>query len=362
MKNHFTSLIAILIAIVLISCNKYDTGTNSGPEDYTLKDKSKGGNIMAKRDAHPAWAFGMEWIDNNYVYHYSIAVSDVDGSDRADVYTPSTGRTIGAARWSQNGTSVSFYECPPLTSNTGSWYTRFVWGNYAIKAVDVSVVRGVAVGSNVRTVFSSTTSDSMRIVSQAWSPATSGLGANKIAFMVYTPTQSKIYLVSTSGGTATQIYAVNNTSNRLNAGTITWKSDGSRLAFSQYSGTSTGEADVTYSIKIIDLSGTVQTTLIDGSYPIGGCQWSNAGTDRIAFYKSSVINPSVAADWNVYTIGTSSGSTPSSVVSGIYSTPFWSPDNSELVYFKPSLGSYRINLFTFATTLVIQSNHYGDWK
>jgi hypothetical protein len=301
-------------------------------------------------DAHPAWAFtGLKTIGS---YGYStIAVSDSDQTDMANVYTCSaTNRMANSATWSTNGGSISFIEHPQIAS---------AWGSYIIKAVDVSVSGGVASGSNVQTIYSRATSDSMQITAQAWCPAS---GVNKIAFIGHTPAEDDIYTISTSGGTPTKIYSIAKTDGNFRK-FITWGNDGTKLAFAVDTGTSTNYKDA---IKIIDLSGNVQATLIPDKYvAIFGVQWSHSGTDQIAFHATTSTS-GASTSYDIYTIGTTTGSTETKVISANSSMAFWSPNNSELVYDISAAGINsgvnKINVSSGANTFVGTSHKFGDWK
>lgn len=320
-----------------------------------LKEPPMAPKITA--DAHPAWAFTTGTFSKGKTYA-SVAVSDVDGTDNTAVYTcTTTAPILKFETWSPDGASISYLEMPALTAN--NWYTGTSYGNYAIKAVDVAVAKGVASGSNVRTIFSLTSADTMKIVSQVWCPAASGSGT--IAFMVHTPNTSRIYTVPASGGSATLIYTVNLTDNRLNGNSLTCNPDGSRLAFAQYSGTGTADANSFWEIKIIDFSGTVMNTLLSNSKQITELQWSNTGANILTFCMTTLSVPT-SADHDLYTIDLNAASPSATWRATASLEQFWSPDNTEIVYRGSAGGTYRFSLATGVSTLVGMGVPCGDWK
>jgi hypothetical protein len=357
MKQLFSFCALLLVAgAFLVGCDQDPNA--SGPDMRPMAAKGK-----PTPNANPAWVFPSSTFSKGKTYP-SIAVSDVDGSDLIHVYLSpvSTNRPLFAT-WSPTGESVSFVDMPAIISN--GWYSGTQWGNYTLNIVDVSISGGKVAGSNLRTIFSVTSADQMKIVAQAWCPATSGAGAGKIAFTVYTPTESRIYLVSENGGTPTLIYSTTNTDARIHGNSLTWSGDGTKLAFDQFSGTSTADGDLVYAIKIIDLSGAVLATLIDGSNRIGELQWSNAGLDMLT-YESTPVDPPTSAtsdDWKTYIIGTTAGSTPTEILSGTGNSYgiYWSPDNTELVYRYKDQSTYIYNIATATSTYVGQVPN-GDWK
>lgn len=330
---------ALLLAggIFLNSCSK-DMG--SSPSEIMPM------STTTTADAHPAWTYVASAVISKKTY-YTVAVSDSDGTDAANVYTSaSTTNRILTPTWSSSGGSVSFVEGP----------TSAGWGAYSIKAVDVSVSGGVASGSNSRTIYSNVTSDSLKVRAQAWSQLSS---VAKIAFVGQTPTGYGIYTVSTSGGSATKIYSAASSSDIIGA-SLAWSNDGTQITFAYKSGSNSP------SIKVIDAStGTedVNLTTTANFVSIGNLAWSHSGSDKIAF--SATTSTSGAANlYNVYTIATTSGSTESLIHNGI--TSFWSPDNSELVMtiYDASNNAIttKVTVGTGGTTTVGTAVRYGDWK
>lgn len=307
--------------------------------------------------------------------HFSIAVSDSDGTDVAQVYTaPGTTASdqVRYPTWSPSGASISFVEgLPPIST----WYGSSTnYGDYAIKAVDVSILSGVATGSNSRTICSYTSSDHMVIVEQRWSPTTS---VNKIAFIGVTPSGWGIYTVPASGGTPTRIYLASSNAKinpgPLEANAIGWSNDGSQIAFAERDSASDGT--ISYAIKIINADGSGTPTVLDegSDHALGGVQWSHSGAlnqDQLSYYRTTVtVNPSVS-DFYIYRVSTAAGSTPSQVAAtGL--AAFWSPDNTELIYqdysnaTSPVLKKVDVASGTTTSLSITTGNYFsnhGDWK
>ncbi len=368
MKTRIASFLLVLALTLGVGCSSVtDSSQSSTSLDATSNQTKNTNALQAKRNPNPAWTFISQEIVQNTA-RQTVSVSDVDATNYAIVYRASTSSPqLLVPTWSASGGSVSFIEMPAYNSSGNSWSSIANWGNYAIKAVDVSVANnGTINATNTRTIFSASTSDSMRIVSQAWCPATSGAGAGKIAFMVLGPSQSKICLVSVNGGSATTIYTVNRTDYIPRGTSLTWSPDGTKLAFALQSGTNTADSDVTFAIKVIDLSGNTVSTLLSGTKNIGGCRWSNTGVNKIAYWSSNVsYTTATASDCNLYTINADGSSSPSLVVSACQSSPAWSPNNAELAAgYSGSNGSgmYRVNLSTLNSSFVRSVISVIDWK
>lgn len=365
MQRIFNTLILAALGFTLAACEQDMNSSN-------LKNQPMGAKVTT--DAHPAFVYSISeqvFERGNWVNYYSVSVSDSDGTDAAKIYTAaSTSVSDVSATWSATGTSVSFIEKP---SGDG-------WGAYAIKAVDVSVSRGTASGSNTRTIYSTSTSDSLKILGQAWCHAS---GVNKIAFIGRTPNEWGIYTVSTSGGSPTKIYSLSTSNGNFdNSYAITWSNDGTKLAFVEVSSTPS------YSIKVISSSGSVSATLESGTYQeIDWLQWSNSGKNEIAF---SAVKTGVTPGYghflgrDLYTIGTTSGSAATLLVAGQTQyeggksmlSPYWSPNNSELIYTQFGVtytvtdssvtsvaGSVQFKVVVGTGTATnIGQLKYGDWK
>ena len=193
---------------------------------------------------------------------------------------------------------------------------------------------------------------------QEWCEAA---GVDKIAYIgekqspYGNPIYSGIYTIPASGGTPTLICSINslNRTNGYISNSQAWSNDGTKIAFAEFKYPSTT------TIKVIDLSGNVLTTLNAAGTTI---QWSHAGMDKL------VYSGNVNGVTGMYTIGTTSGSTPT-FVTDTGGTPFWSPNNSEVIYYaskNPDQNTrvYKINVATKAKTFLGTKGSfwYGDWK
>jgi Tol biopolymer transport system component len=347
-------IILFSLAFGLAAC-KQDPVTPQGTQ-FPLTASGTG-------DAHPALTFVSRTTDVNH--RPTIAVSDSDGTDYADVATCHSGYFATAPTWSASGASVSYAE----TDASNPWHGS------SLRAVDVEVSNGRAHGINARAILNLSQTDSMYIRGQAWSPSSSN---NEIAFIAHTPTEEAIYLISASGGTPTKIYSINNLVGHIaltaptaqyyglavdNASTVTWSGDGSKLAFVLVT-MPTATSDSVTAIKVIDRSGSLINTPASyvGAALIESPQWSHAGLDKIAFYSSSV---------GFMLVGALDGSTPQWLVdlsSGYPTHIHWSPDNSEFIF--SILGSW---LYDQGTWKMYSSGNFigeplydaitpGDWK
>jgi Tol biopolymer transport system component len=307
--------------------------------------------------AHPAWTFYTSAYPKGKLTYY-VSISDTDGTHPANVFTCAFGVHPWFPSWSPAGSSISFLE------NTGSG----TWGEYALKTVDVAVTNGVVIASNPRAIVSYTAANQKRIIGQAWCPAASGTtGYGKIAYMVITPTQAQIYLVDAASLVVTgPVYSVNLTANQLNGSTLAWSHDGNHLAFAQYSGINVAAADDIATVKILDLTnGTTLTLLDDPTAPmsiIAGLKWSDNvsplnAKDILAFAMSRKGVPS-STDWVLCTYDLSNGTLKEITTNGW--APFWSPNNSELVYGGMTGGSYKYDMLTGSITSL--GLPWGDWK
>jgi hypothetical protein len=351
---------SILILAVTIIAGCQQNPSSTGMPNVQLPLSAHGGSTA---DAHPAWTFMSSSTSRGHTYS-TVAVSDSDGTDNANVYTASSvGLDTRFPSWSANGSSISFVEAPARSSD-GGWLQTSVWGACSIKAVDVSVSSGLASGSNARNICSYSLADSVKIIVQAWCPAS---GVNKIAFIAITPTEEGVYTVSSSGGTPAKIYSVNLSSAGLNPGPLvcgglTWSNDGTKIAFVESSPVSTPYASRVYMIRIIDLTGAVQVTLDSAVHVIGGLKWSNAGLDKIALYSSTIMNTADPKNYDLYTIATTAGSTASLVKTAAHEA-FWSPDNSEVVCTDYSSTSTCVKIdVASGTKTTVGGIPYGDWK
>jgi hypothetical protein len=302
---------------------------------------------------------------------FTIAVSDSDGTDKSNVYIAGGSEQLRYPTWSPTGGSISFVSGP---APVATWYNNTTnYGAYSIKAVDVSVSNGTAVGSNARTICSYTSSDQIVVVEQRWSPTST---VDKIAFIAVTPAGWGIYTVSASAGsTPTRIYLAPSNS-KINPGPLEgnalgWSNDGSQIAFVERDSATNGT--ITYAIKIINSDGSgTPTTLQEVNNVLGGVQWSHPGQNnqnKLVYYRVTP-NAGTTSDIDLYTIGTSSGSTPTALVTSA-ANQFWSPDNTSVIYqdytnsSTPVMKKIDVASGTITTLSIATASYYanyGDWK
>jgi hypothetical protein len=337
MKKLLSVLTILILGMYFSSCQNDSASTNS----LTMKAPPP-----PPPNANPAWTYRNDVLVKSHgvgIPYGTVAVSDDGGANSANVYTAATDANNGVSpsnmTWSANGGSVSFTETPVGTSTALP----------LIKAVDVLVVGGVATVSNARTIYTGTTTD--KILGQAWCPASTNA---KIAFITKNNTSGvySISTVSTAGGAATSIYSA--PAGDLVGSRITWNSAGTELAILYKTGTA-------LSIKVIDAAtGAEIANLVAGTYVnISHIVWSNTGLDKIAFDATLTTTGSVA-DYNLYTIAPTNGSTETLVTAGF--NPFWSPDNSTLVFEDGLSNTKKVVVSTGVVTTVGANIPYGDWK
>ncbi len=193
MKKLILSIVAILIAFALFSCNKENLVTNPGSGEINLP-KSR---PPVSTPANPAITYRSSistGSGRNKSVYQTIAVMDTNGTNQTNVFTANTTTArLSHPTWSPDGSSISW-----LSQDNG--YS----GPSHIVAADITInSNGVPVASNYRTIASipGTAPEYYWIYDQSWcSLPTTG----KIAFIVTygtgTSGWSFLYTVSTSGG------------------------------------------------------------------------------------------------------------------------------------------------------------------
>jgi hypothetical protein len=330
------ALITALAAFALAACQQDPISSGDQPEAQSTKE-----NRSVMTAASPAISFtrttAVRVHGTTYIYP-TIAVMDADGSNATDIYTYSSlPASLKKPSWSPSGGSISFI----LFGNAT--------GTQTILRRDVSIINGVPTGSNTQTVYQTAASDTTNIYGQAWSPSTT---TSEIAFSTYrggsvpvAQKLSRIYVISSSGGTPTALY----TDYGHEFQYIAWSPDASQIAFTDHDMV----AD-TSSIKIISRStGTLQRT-ISVSLPPVGLDWSRSGSSKLAY---ATTNGSTSS---TYTFDLSSG-TSTYIAAGM--NPAWSSDNTKIAYY-PSTGSgiKSILLSTGAITTLSTTGNFPSWK
>ncbi|MFQ6107434.1 MAG: TolB family protein [Thermoplasmata archaeon] len=263
-----------------------------------------------------------------------IWVMNDDGSNQAVVFEGYFG--YNSLSWSPDAKSLAWSGYKYVPNVPG--YDHGVW------RIDVNVVDGEPQGSNLQRLVTPPGEDHY-IGGAAWSP----LG-DEIAYMVrISDTESGIDAVPATGGTPYRIYTSPDGFGVLAGSDVTWRSDGSRLAFISV------EISVARSIMIIDrATGTVTHSLLTGQFHFSGLDWAQ-GVDSLIFDDGN--------SGMIYTvdIGTE---TAEPVVTG--SLPSWSPDNSKIVYQQQlNRRKHKISTYEFSTgdiTPLAKGPARSDWR
>jgi hypothetical protein len=222
-----------------------------------------------------------------------------------------------------------------------------------IKAIDVSVnSKGVAVGSNVRTIYG-LPDKTWGVGTVAWS-STSTMG--KVAFTEADPTGTHygLWTVPANGGPPTNIYSVDTSwlHRRVGLNFPTWSPDDSRLAVAR------GDSAQVTTIMIFNTTTWAYVDSIKVQAPAGksagslGIEWSRTGLNKLAFSMNSQL----------YYCDPSTGAIPAT--DGVATRAVtWSPNNSSILIAPPDMsGQYKVVPFTTSTTKISSLNVYAKWK
>ncbi|HZK75609.1 MAG TPA: hypothetical protein VFD13_01765 [Candidatus Kapabacteria bacterium] len=316
---------ACFVAASLLSSCKQDPQSALGP-NLPLNSPST--------PAHPALTY-ISSVTSHRTTYATVGVMDTDGSHATNIVTASSSSDIySSACWSPTASSIAWSDI----LGTGSYAS-------AIKAVDVSVNSGgVPVGSNVRTIYSTSNSDSMVITGGlAWCSAST---TGEIAFIRehFNAANWGLYelcTISQSGGTVTVLQSYKklrtqngNTYVAGHYGSPTWNSDDSKIAFDR------ADTNGHHTIVIASASTGVTSDSIPLSLAgVGGIEWSRSGIDKLVYNST----PNSSTPWEIYYVAPATGSTPTTnSVQG--TAPTWSPNNSEVMY--ASSGLKKMQAFT----------------
>jgi hypothetical protein len=351
MKNFYFSLVAMIFAFALFSCNTSDLVPNTGPDKGT-QSNPKGDNITTI--ANPAIAYTSKVTSgkgkNSNTYE-TIGVMDADATHQTNVYTASTTTEhIWKPTWSPDGISLSWIKQEPRYS-----------GPSEIVAADITVnSNGVPVAGNYRTIASVSpqSPDYFWIFAQAWCSKTE---TAKIAFIVTFGSgisgTTYLYTVSTSGGEWNMLSSIYTTES-VYYSNLCWSPDDSKIAVLLKN---MGEGD---KILIFD---SQTGDLVDEILPPSGVasifylDWSRSGMNTLAFVAGS-------AEYIYYVTPPTTGTTPTTNnVTGVF--PSWSPDNSSLLFYTGAWGHIKAGLkkvtpFTSNVTTISStfSGFYLNWK
>ena len=295
-------LLGLLLAASLLSvssCQQNPSSPVNGPRSV-LPLKS-GGSITW--NAHPEIAYHGDTTIGRTSYP-AIYVMDSTGANwRCIGYSASYGGG-NQPTWSGDGSAICW-----SGGNSGYFY---------IAKTGVSVVNGIPTGSGITAVVTTVPTDSIIINQASWCPTASTIAYTATDNHHQSPlvNNTRLFLVSSSGGTPSLIYSHDSETFRG----VSWSPDGSKIAISsggRHSGVST------YSIFILSSSGTLLDS-IGFSSSVGNIDWSRT-SGKIAYCASS----------NLYTIDTTAGSSPTLILSGGTNgvqSPSWSPTDWKIAY------------------------------
>ncbi|HEY3876768.1 MAG TPA: hypothetical protein VGM92_14950 [Candidatus Kapabacteria bacterium] len=346
MKKHLSKSVLILLALGIAACQQDPQSANGPKTVLPLKSSPP--------PANPAITYVADIISKGYMYA-TIGVMDTTAANATNIVTASfntnTG-TFSSPSWNYNAASIAY----------GSYETS----SQAINAVDVSVnSKGVPVGSNQRTIYSLSASDSIRIQSgPAWC-ATSATG--KMAFTrIYTDKahfgKTDLCIISQSGGTPT-VLDVDTGTEMQNGHPIlkvhylsaTWCPDDSKIAVvrSDTNGVPNGTT-IASTILIVNASTGERLDSIQSTMVINRIEWSRTGANELAFTASS------GGAYQLYYVVPTTGATISTNNVGIGNGPTWSPNNSSILGSETGVGLIKLIPFT-TTQSTVSSNGGGAW-
>jgi hypothetical protein len=337
--------VLVLALPFVIACKNDPQSTNN---TSSLIPMSPPGQITW--NAHPVICYVADTnigTAHNPSLRSGLWVMDSSGANWKCLYYNSStgpfgGLPVSWPSWNPAGTSILWTE-----SNGTNMY---------LKKIDVSVVSGVPVGSNVTTVYTLTPSDSLTFRTATWC----SVSTNNVAAVglndLHNPAsvrRSHIRLVNMANGTATEIFT---SDSNFTAYTPSFNPDGSKIALirSELNGTYRG-------LQVIDLSGNVLNSIaLDAGISLSNLDWSRT-SGKIAFGGG-------AADASGYvkSIDTTSGSTATSICTGLVG-PSWNPTDWKIATWVGggTLGTSSIKTVQVATgtTATIRSpGVQPNWK
>jgi Tol biopolymer transport system component len=275
-----SSLVRIAVLAGLFACETPPT-----QPETTL---AVGSTPVPPIPANPVIAYQLE----NGTKPDNVMVMNSDGSAPAAVFT---GLAYTGFTWSPDGHDLVF--------------GGGVGGVSGVYTVHVTVVNGVATGSNTRLLQAG-----FQWGDPQWSPQ-----GDLIAVSGEVPNggQSGILTFPVLGGPVSVAYTVPASSTIRHVGFSTWSPDQTRIAFTEIL-----NSDASSTLKILDLATGSVTDVISAPVLIRWADWSHDGS-RIAYSMQS------GRTENVYTIPAAAGAAPSLVGPG--RAPSWTPTDERLV-------------------------------
>jgi Tol biopolymer transport system component len=237
-------------------------------------------------------------------YWGSLKVMNEDGSNQATIIEEDIFDVWGKLSWSPDGGAIA-------------WAGQMCGYGWGVWRIDVDVVDGVPQGSNLQQLVDE--SDCGRL---AWCAAWSPLG-DEIAFAVAEAASNNwfIKVVPAEGGPVEIIYESHEMA--INLWSLTWSSDGTRIAFVATDGPEDPDPPRETYIAIIERETGTVTTLLKGEFQHVWIEWAR-GLDILLV---SIESP---APTRIYTVDINNP-TLVEIVEGEY--PCWSPDNTKFVYY-----------------------------
>jgi hypothetical protein len=345
MKKLLFSLSIMILQVAYLAGCKQDPNITNSPMPTSANSVTW--------NAHPAICYVADTnigTSSSPKHRFGIWVMDSTGSSWRCIYYNSSsssqagpGRAVYFPCWNPGGTSILWID------GDGT--------NTYLKKIDVSVVNGIPVGSNVTTVYTLTPSDSMGIIGCSWCPNS----ANNVGVMRATdnhnPVSSRrhrIRLVSMTSGTASDIYFTDTSTCYPNS--PHFSPDGSKIAFFNARGTA-----ATDSIRIIDLSGNVLNTFTPGSFysTLSALDWSRT-SGKLAFPAKQTSTSTN----DLFTIDTAYGSSAVRICTNVTGAS-WSPtDWKNVVERGPGQTSplETVKVATGDTVKFHTVGFYPNWK
>ncbi|MDP4220551.1 MAG: hypothetical protein Q8916_11765 [Bacteroidota bacterium] len=331
MKKLLCLLFALSFAGMVASC-KQDSGISDPMKPMKAASSAS--------SASPALTYTSSAKSGRTTFP-TIAVMDSDGTHAANVYTAGSSTTaLSNPCWSPDGKSV-------------------LWGENTsvLKACDVSVVSGVATGSNTRTI----TTDSRTIVGKAWCSQSS---TQKIAYIDQAGInnsyeQGYLYTIPQGGGTPTLLFSSTaGVSHYMRS--PTWSPDDKYIAFIDRSADNTNQSHSSI-LRVIDAATGVQADTADltSLFQAENCEWARSG-NAIAF---NDMDTNSGAHFHIYYYTAFSGNAITTQ-NTLGSNPTWSPSDANLMVGQEANTNVVEKMAAFGTTLttITTGKNPVKWK
>jgi Tol biopolymer transport system component len=246
-----------------------------------------------------------------------LLVTNADGSNVTAIYNSPSSLDAGPS-WSPDGHAIAF-----------------VTGGGSLTRIDVAVVNGTPVGSNVQ-ILLARNPGILSFHTPAWSP----LGSEIVTVQIESP--AGLWVVPAGGGSPAVLYT-------SPAGRRpwypAWSRDGTQIAFVE------ADADAVYHVRLVDRASGAVVTLASPAF---------ASLPR--FLDWGRTQDVLTYDWSggIYTLDLASGST-TPIVSGNF--PTWSPDDSRIRFSAGGrLKSIDLGTGSITTLPKAAAGSWPDWR